>query len=87
MFEIIWSDDAFEQMADLAAERPELKNRFALALWEANIALKSDPETLGESRTGIYRIAFFDCLTIYFGVLSERKLVDITQIFLSSSAV
>ena len=87
MFEIIWSDDAFEQMGELVSARPELKHRFSLALWEVNTALKADPETHGESRTGIFRIAFFDCLTIYFGVFPEKKLVDITSVHLSPSAV
>jgi hypothetical protein len=86
MFEIVWSDEAFDQMQRLMLMYPNLRSQFGKSLREATSTLEDVPVSTGESREGYHRVGFFDPITVYFVVNIKESLVGITGVYLSPNA-
>ncbi|VTT98057.1 unnamed protein product [Gemmataceae bacterium] len=67
-------------MAFIVRNHPEQKDELARALRAIASDLRSDADTIGESRSGRVRIAFFDPLVIDFAVAPADRKVEILSV-------
>jgi hypothetical protein len=78
--EIIFRRTAFERMNQLIRDNPHRVPEFAAALQAMTAELTRDPASAGESRTGRYRIAFFDPLIVSFYPAPAERRVYVVRI-------
>lgn len=81
MFAVIWYDPALDAMADayVTADLPT-RDRIERAVTRLNAELASDPEALGESRSGQgQRIAYESPCAIRFTVERADRVVRVTR--------
>jgi plasmid stabilization system protein ParE len=81
MYDIVWTNTAHDQMSRIVQLHPHSRARFSAALRKANKELRSHPNDCGESRFPGFRVAFFEGLTIWFGVFPERMSVVISRVY------
>ncbi len=79
-YTVTWHPDAEDELADLwmrSADRQAVTD----AARRLDQLLGNDPQSVGESRRGISRIAFDDPLGIVFDLLEDDRLVTVLQVW------
>jgi len=79
-FAIAWHGIAFTEMDFIVSNHPEHKDELANALRVMTQALRTDANTVGESRGEGVRIAFFDPLVVDFHVAAADRRVQILSV-------
>lgn len=85
MFLIVWSDVAFEKMANLIRFNPERREEFAAGLREISQQLSHNARHAGESRDNEMRVMFAGDSAVFFGVDEADQTVEIGDIRLRQS--
>ena len=81
-YEIVWWQQAPDQMARYLAEHPNRIGELAVAMRQVAVELADDPDTAGESRAGDYRVTVVAPLTVYFRLASGERTVYLVEIHL-----
>ena len=82
MFLVVWSEMAFDKMANLIRFNPERKDEFAAGLREIWQQLTHNARHAGESREDEVRVMFAGDLSIFFSVDEADQTVEIGDIWL-----
>ncbi|WP_439621067.1 type II toxin-antitoxin system RelE/ParE family toxin [Gemmata sp.] len=77
MFLLVWSDEAFEEMARIVRLYPARKHEFATALRQVTHQLSTDPLNRGESREEEMRVMFAGDLSVFYAVDEASRVVEI----------
>jgi hypothetical protein len=85
MFLVVWSDEAFEKMANLIRFNPERKEEFAAALRGISQQLTHNARHAGESREAEMRVMFAGDLSVFFSVDESDQTVEIGDVWLRQS--
>jgi hypothetical protein len=80
MFIVLWTHEAFEQMARIIGDNPARRDELASALQELAVRLRLDANTTGESRSQKLRVTFAGPLTVYYRVDEESGAVDVIRV-------
>jgi len=80
MFLVVWTDGAFDDMADHIHRHPNRKREFALALRQIAHQLASDPMGVGESREAEMRVMFAGEISVFYRVDTADQTVEIANI-------
>ena len=81
MYDFRWLDSALDALADIyvAATVPD-RERMATGVERFNRRIALNPNDVGESRDGGYRVDFPPLLVVYFHVDDMRREVEVTFI-------
>jgi hypothetical protein len=81
MFTVIWKTATLDRLADLyvAAGVPD-RDRMAAGVDALNARLAADPLDVGESRSGVLRLAFPPLLAVSFLVDEANRVVRVTGV-------
>jgi hypothetical protein len=80
IFTVVWRSLAQNQLAQLWLNGPD-RNAITAAAAAIDAALKRDPLSVGESRSGGERLAFFDPLWVQFAVSQSDRMVTVLDIW------
>ena len=84
MFLVVWSERAFDNMNEIVRDNPSRKRELAAALRQITHQLTTDPQRVGESRTGDLRVMFASELSVFYRVDTEDSAVRIANVRLRS---
>lgn len=81
MFEYRWRDATLDKLAAIYVTLglPD-QDRMAAGVEQFNARIVADPLSVGESRSGGYRVAFPPLLRVYFHVDPVHRLVRVTDV-------
>jgi plasmid stabilization system protein ParE len=80
MFLVVWSETAFDKMANLIRFNPERRDEFAAALREISEQLSHNARHAGESREEEMRVMFAGELSVFFRVDGEHQTVEVGNV-------
>jgi len=81
MFAYLWLESVLDKLADIyVAADPVDRDRMAAGVEAFNASLAADPLSVGESRQGMYRVAFPPLLNVYFRVDVANRQVHVTDV-------
>jgi hypothetical protein len=79
-YTVVWIRAAEDELARLWTEAAD-RDAVRAAADRIDAALKSDPEQLGESRTGTIRVAFDFPVGVFFHVNDQDRLVTVLRVW------